>query len=152
MHLSYTMNSEYLVYDSKINLKIGSMTKTNNGIIVKSAYDSEIKEYYSKWENVSFVDDENNLSNPTSVFFCVSSFSSEEKRNIKKLQKKHAGCVIYWPNENIIVCDPENIENCLQVCLFHGVTDIIFPTQIKMSDLTEPQKKLFSKIYIINSG
>lgn len=137
--------SDYFIYDDNNNLSIGSVTKTKNGIVVKSHYQSNIKNYCSKWEDVDMVDDCENMESPSYIFF-TSPETSDNK--IKKIVKEHPDCSILFKKSiggNIII--GKNMALNLKVCLFHGLDELIVYGDVKNS-ITEHQKKLFKKIYV----
>jgi hypothetical protein len=146
-----SLSDEYLVYDNDNNLRIGSVTKTKNGIVVKSSHSPVIKEFLPKWEDVEFLNDSGTMTNPVYIFFKAPAFMKSKKRKeIKTIEKKYPKCAILVNDKNISVIG-ENIELCLKVCMFHGFSEIIVP--IDVSDVLDVyQRKIFKKISIFDEN
>lgn len=135
--------SAYFIYDNNNNMSIGSVTKTQNGIVVKSHYSPSILDYCSKWEDVEFVNGDTCMEAPTYVFFTPSEIENiEMSEEISNIIKKHPACSVY-KTPNIIV--GENMNLNLEIAMFHGLDELMVP---QLSELTQPQKKLFKKICV----
>jgi hypothetical protein len=130
-----------LIYEYDHKFKFGGVTKTKNDIVVKSAHQATIKDYCMGWDDVSYVNNVDELEFP--VFIKLEFLTANQK--LKKLIKEYPNSVIYDPNAKLII--GANIYTCLNVCLFHGLTELVVPCQVK-EILNKYQKKIFNKIFL----
>lgn len=122
-------------YDSRANLGFGKVVKTKNGIIVKSFYPESISKYYKLWNNVIIVDSCDELTRPVLIQITPNSDTTIVKNDNKDETPSY-------------IVSGSDMAHCLNVCIFHGFSDIIAPKEFTFDHLREYQKKLFHKIYI----
>lgn len=142
----------FFIYDIENNLSIGSVTKSKNGIIVKSRYDPSIKEHCLKWDDVNLItkdkkEMEDAKETSTHVFLTPPENLKEDIREkFLKTFQLYPDSSIYDKDSGIVV--GKNMELNLKVCLFHGLSVLITRVPVQ-NHLDIYQKKLFKKIYIV---
>jgi hypothetical protein len=116
----------FFVYDGGNKLNMGGVTKTKTGIVVKSAHSQEIKKCCLEWKEVTFVDRVELLGdNPVEIVLKSTRKRYRDSETINKLLEQYPGSVVYVPGAERVVGD--DISLCLNVCLFHGLANIIIP-------------------------
>lgn len=138
----------FLVYDKNNNLSLGGVTKTKNGVVIKSCYSSGIKNYCLKWDDVEFVKEEKEMPcDKTRIFFTPPDhLTKETKQQFLELFSRNPDSSIYSYEHNLVI--GKNIKLNLSVCLFHGLVNVVVPISVD-KELGVYQKKLFKKICVV---
>lgn len=126
----------YLVYDTDNDLSPGALTRSKNGIVLKSCYPREVKKLCKKWKSVEVKEYKKDESfDPHFVKITI--------QDHEALREHPNGAVLLKDKKEIIT--KNNVPLCIDISIFHGYKDIY------MGDLaftlTEYQKKLLNNIY-----